>query len=208
MHPGDHGCVIYSTSAELNLSVAEYLAEGLDASERCWYAAQSWKELADARLALQAFGVDAEQAEAQKTLWLTTSDELYLADGNFEPQRMLDIIEEAIADVLSDGLAAFRLAGEMSWALRPSPGTERVMEYEARAEELLRTSSARALCLYHRHRMPAELIDGALAVHPLAGVGAEPRPSAFYRSKVIADLRTPQPEDLGWKLKHLQRRSQ
>jgi hypothetical protein len=207
MHRGDHACVIYTTNAELSLAVAEYLADGLDASERCWYAAGSAKELAEVRSALEARGVDAEAAEAHRSLWLATADQLYLADGSFEPERMLDTIHEAIEHVHSDGLAAFRLAGEMSWALRPNPGTERVIEYEARAEELLRKSDATALCLYHRHRMPPELIDGALAVHPLAGVGTEARPSAFYRSKAIADLRTPQPENVGWKLRHLQRRS-
>ncbi len=158
------------------------------------------------RKALEARGVDAEGAEAAGLLWLVTADQFYFVDGNFELERMLDMLQEAIAHVLSDGLAALRLAGEMSWALRPSPGTERVIEYEARAEELLRKSPATALCLYHRHRMPPELIEGALVVHPLAGVGTDPRPSAFYRPKAIAALRTPQPENVAWKLKHIQQR--
>lgn len=207
MHHGDHACVIYSTNAELNLAVVEYLADGLAASDRCWYAAASRNELTAARSALQARGIDADAAVARGSLCLITADQLYLAHGSFDPERMLDVLNEAIAHVASDGLAAFRIAGEMSWALQPSPGTERVIEYEARAEALFRTSHAMALCLYHRHRMPPELIDGALAVHPLASVGTQPHPNAFYRSKPIADLRSPQPDDVAWKLKHLQRRS-
>jgi hypothetical protein len=207
MHRGDHACLIYATNGELSLAVAEYLADGLDANERCWYAAESSRDLAEVRSALEARGIDVEEAEAHGSLWLITADQLYLGDGSFEPERMLDTIHEAIVRVHSDGLAAFRLAGEMSWALRPRPGTERVIEYEARAEELLRRSDATALCLYHRHRMPPELLDGALVVHPLAGVGTQPRPSAFYRPKAIAELRAPQPENVAWKLKHLQRHS-
>jgi hypothetical protein len=35
MHRGDHACLIYATNGELSLAVAEYLADGLDANERC-----------------------------------------------------------------------------------------------------------------------------------------------------------------------------
>jgi hypothetical protein len=37
LNPGDHICAIYSTEHELVHVVADFLAEGLRQSERCWY---------------------------------------------------------------------------------------------------------------------------------------------------------------------------
>jgi hypothetical protein len=205
MHHGDHACVIYSTAPELIAIVVGYLHDGLRAGEQCWYAAASASELSEVRTGLQAKQVAVAEAEERGSLRLATNDEVYLADGAFHPERVLQQLKDAIPLAVHDGFTALRVAGEMSWALEAKPGTHRVIEYEGCVETLLRASTALALCLYHRRRMPAELLDGALAKHPLAGVNGRPRPNAFYRSKPIADLRTPQADDIGWKLKHLQR---
>lgn len=205
MDPGDHGCVIYSADSELIGIVAAYIHEGLRAGERCWYAASSMSELAHVRAALQATYGDVTEAEVQGSLRLITADEMYLAGGVFEPERLLRDFSHAIPAAVHDGFPALRIAGEMSWILQRKPGTDRVMEYEGCVEMMLRASAALALCFYNRRLIPAELLDDALAKHPLAGVDGEPRPNAFYRPKVIADLRRPHAEDLCWKLKHLQR---
>jgi MEDS: MEthanogen/methylotroph, DcmR Sensory domain len=204
MHRGDHACVIYSGVPELIAVVATFLYEGLQAGERCWYAGAA-SDISHLRVALQVRGIAVTAAEGGGSLRLTTSVETYLADGTFNPERVLQQLNFAIAAAVHDGFAGLRIAGEMSWALQPKPGTDRVIEYESAAEQLLRASDALALCLYHRHLMPAALIDGALASHSLASVGSEPRPNAFYRAKPIADLRTPNGHDIPWKLKHLQR---
>jgi hypothetical protein len=205
MHHGDHACVIYSASTELTSVVTAYLYEGLRAGERCWYAGFSASELSGVRTALETMNVAVADAEARGALRLATADEIYLPDGTFNSERMLQNTENAIRGAVRDGFTGLRLAGEMSWAMQPKPGTDQVMEYEGSVETVLRASAAVGLCLYHRRRMPAELLDDALAKHPLAGVGDQPRPNAFYRSKAIADLRTPQADDVCWKLKHLQR---
>ena len=205
MHPGDHACVIYSSGSELIAIVATYLHEGLRGGERCWYAAAAASELSQVRMALQAKGVSVADAEERGSLLLATSQEVYLADGTFNPERTLQNLTDAIPKAIDDGFTALRVAGEMSWTLEGKPGSDRVIEYEGCVETVLRASAALALCLYHRRHMPAVLLDGALASHSLAGVGNEPRPNAFYRAKSIADLRTPNGHDILWKLKHLQR---
>jgi hypothetical protein len=205
MHPGDHACVIYSTGSELIAVVAAYLHEGLRAGEQCWYAAFSASELSDVRTALQERNVAVAEEEERGSLRLTTAEEVYLADGAFNPERVLGELKKAIPHAVADGFTALRVAGEMSWVLQAKPGTNRVIEYEGLVEMMLRASAALGLCLYHRRRIPAALLDGALTTHPLAGVGGRPRPNAFYRPKPIADLRMPQPDDVCWKLKHLQR---
>jgi hypothetical protein len=206
MHPGDHACVIYSSDSELIAIVATYLQEGLRGGERCWYAASAASELSQVRTALEAKGVAVADAEERRSLLLATSQEVYLADGTFNPERTLQNLTDAIPTAIDDGFTALRVAGEMSWTLERKPGTDRVIEYEDGVEMVLRASTALALCLYHRRDIPAVLLEGALTKHPLAGVSGRPQPNAFFRPKAIADLRTPQVDDISWNLNHLQRR--
>jgi hypothetical protein len=203
VHHGDHACIIYSGPSELIAEASEFLSEGLRAGEQCWYAG-SPDELSGIRATLGSW-VDVPAAEEQRALRLITSAEAYLASGRFDPEQMLQSIDEAIPAAIGKGFTAVRIAGEMSWALAPVPGTDRLSDYEASLEVLLRQSAASAVCFYHRHRMPAAFLDAALASHSLAAVGGRVCPNAFYRSKPIADLRTPQPDDVSWKLKYLQR---
>jgi hypothetical protein len=188
MQRGDHACVIYSAGPDLIAVVAAYLHEGLRAGERCWYAACSPRERSDLTFALQARDIDVTEAEARGSLRLMTAADMYLADGIFDPERMLQELNAAILDSVHDGFTAFRVAGEMSWALEPKPGTDRVIEYESLVEMLLRASAAQGLCVYHSC-MPAALLDGALTSHPLAGAGGRPGPKRVLPGQ--ADCRSP-----------------
>jgi hypothetical protein len=207
MHHGDHACVIYSAGPELIEEASEFLDEGLVAGEQCWYAGAP-RELYGIRQTLAQSDINVPATEHRGALRLIPSDEFYLAGGTFDPERMLGWFDEAIAAAITDGFTGFRLAGEMSWALEPNPGTDRMIEYESSLEARLRESAALAMCFYHRRRMPAALLDGALASHSFAAVGGRVGPNAFCRSKPIADLRTPRPDDVAWKLKYLQRHKQ
>jgi two-component system, chemotaxis family, sensor kinase Cph1 len=207
MEPGDHACVIYSTRAELVGTVTVYLADGLRDREQCWYATASADELSDVRAALRAANIDVAASEKGEALRLVSAKDLYLADGTFDPEHMLQRLNELIAAAERKRFSAFRLAAEMSWALDPRAVDDLVIEYEALVGTLFTTSGARGLCFYHRDRMPLNVLDGTLNVHPLAGTDGEPGPNPFYRPRPIADLHAPQPGDVAWKLKQLQRRN-
>jgi two-component system, chemotaxis family, sensor kinase Cph1 len=207
MDPGDHACIIYSTRRELVGAVGAYLTDGLHRGEQCWYAAASEDELAEVRAALLSSDIDVAGSEQRDALRLIRAERLYLAEGTFDPERMLRRLNEAIAAAVTKGFAAFRLAAEMSWALDARAADDLVIEYEALVGTLFTTSGARGLCFYHRDRMPANVLDGSLTVHPLAGVDGELGTNPFFRPKPSTDSHTAQSRDLEWKLKELRRRN-
>jgi hypothetical protein len=45
---------------------------------------------------------------------------------------MIALLESETEQALADGYAALRVTGEMGWALRGLPGSERLIEYEAK----------------------------------------------------------------------------
>jgi chemotaxis family two-component system sensor kinase Cph1 len=203
---GDHACVIYSTREELAAVVTAFIREGLSRHERCWYSA-SIRELDDVRAGLRSAGIDIAAAEKRGAVRFVTPDSFQLAHGRFDPERLIGVFNDLIEQALEDHFAGFRFAAEMTWVLEPAPGIDRVIEYEALLSPLFLSTGAMGLCLYHRDRIPPELLDGALTTHPVAALDTqEPGPNPFYRSTPIAELREPQSGDVAWKLRELRRR--
>jgi chemotaxis family two-component system sensor kinase Cph1 len=190
---GDHACAVYSTPAELTRTVAAFLTDGLQASERCWYVGAG-HELASVRAALIAAGIDPEAATRRGALQLLSGEAAYVVRGAFDP------IEQAYID----GFAGFRAAAEMSWALDCADGGHQVIVYEALLKSLFDNCRAIGLCLYDREKMPLGILQGALATHPVAGSHGSLGVNPFYDPAGVGS--TPvRDADVLAKLAHLDR---
>ena len=180
LSPGDHICGIYSTEAELSSVVAPYLAEGLRRGERCWFLPTA-DGVAGVRRALTAQRVDVDAEVERGALVFADSKAAYAARGNFDPEETMAVFGDAIEGALNDGFNGFRAAAEMSWVLDVADGEERIVTYEALLKSLFSNGHATGMCLYHRDRMPLNVIDGALATHPIVRVPeSDFRPNPFY----------------------------
>jgi hypothetical protein len=84
---------------------------------------------------------------------------------------MVKFWEEATEQALGDGFTGLRGTGEMTWALGPEPGCERLIEYEQRLERYLPGTKGTALCQYNRARFSAELLHDAIRSHHLLILG-------------------------------------
>ena len=96
----------------------------------------------------------------------------------------MQVFNEAIEQALKDGFTGFRAAADMSWALRVKNGARRLIAYEALLRTLFASCGATGLCLYDRKRMPLRVLNGALATHPLVGIGGAFQASPHYDSTV------------------------
>ena len=176
---GDHACALYSTRPELAQIVGDFLAEGLQRGEQCWYVA-SGDEASDVAVALGALGIDTSSAMSSGSLSLIGSDAAYAIRGGFDPEGTLGIFNGAIENAYGDGYTGFRAAAEMSWALSQPDGPQQLIVYEALLRSLFASSRATGLCLYDRTRMPLDVLNGALETHPLLASPGQSRQNPYY----------------------------
>jgi hypothetical protein len=200
---GGHICALFETEDEQIAIAADYLAAGLRRGERCLYAAASPAALARFRAALEARGVDAARAFRRGALVLTTNDEVHLAGGRFDSERMLRLLNNAVEAALNDGFQALRTCGDMSWLLAKPEGSEQVVEYEAFLNQFFRAVRAEGMCLFDRARLPAALLDHALATHSSVCLHDRLVPNPFFEPDATG-ARIPQPEAVASKLSALQ----
>ena len=164
---GDHACRIYPTDEELVEAVADFVAEGRQRGERCWYVAAG-REGAVVIEALRQRGIDAAADMRSGAFRLIPSSDAYPVQNTFVPERSMRVFSDAIEQALRDGFSGFRAAAEMSWALGPDGPTEQLIVDESLLRSLFSSARVTGLCLYPRRSTPFAVLNGVLATHPLA----------------------------------------
>jgi hypothetical protein len=79
------------------------------------------------------------------------------------------------------------VAADMSWALGIPDGAERLIAYEAGVRSLFVGDDLTAFCLYHRRRMPLNVLHGALMTHPTTfAARGDAMSNPFYDQRAVA----------------------
>lgn len=176
---GQHVCFIYEHPAELAEVAAGYLLGGLERAEKCLFIANDLPHDA-VREALARLGVDHEAAEREGRLRLVGKHDVYLRDGEFEPDAVTAFIAEASRNAGSS-FTGVRGMGEMSFACDLEHGFRRLIEYEAKVNRLFDgTLPFVGFCAYQRSRFPAEVLTEILKVHPVVHYAGRTYQNFFY----------------------------
>lgn len=177
MQPGDHYCGIYKSDEDHRVLVVDFIRQGVAAGEKIVYivnlqtAAQLKAMLAAAELDVES--LDVESLIERGQLVILTAGDVYLRDGEFDPDRMLAHLREQTDEALAQGYAALRITGEMTWALAGEPGSERLVEYEAKLNHFYPGSKCVGMCQYDRRQFDAELLIDVVHTHPRVLYGLE-----------------------------------
>ncbi len=161
----EHLCLIH-TSTEQQLSAALFFMKtGLERGEKCLYIADT-NATATLVNAMRAQGIDVDAAIRQGRLTITISSGIYPWQGDFDPDRMIDVLAESARAARAAGFVALRLAYEMTSVSEIDPRPERLIEYEVKANQFLRDHDALAICQYDRRIFQPEVILNVLRTHP------------------------------------------
>ena len=179
VQPHAHLCLVYTTKAEQFAAVVPYLRLGLERGERCVYIVD--ENTADEVLrALKDDGVDADAAVEAGALAVISKRDSYLKEGSFDPDRMIRFLEDATTQAEASGYAALRVTGEMTWALGPETGAERLIEYESKLNGVFPRIKGSAICQYNRARFPPAVIKEVIHTHPYVISGGVVAKNPFF----------------------------
>ncbi|MBS3819439.1 MEDS domain-containing protein [bacterium] len=179
LQPGDHLCCIYQTEEEHRKVFTPFLRQGLDQGEKVLY-------IVDVRTAdkilnyLRDAGVEVKPYKDRGQLEILTSQDSYMKGGVFDPDAMIALLKKETKKALDEGYHALRVTGEMTWALRNLPGTERLIEYENKLNDFLPKSKCMAVCQYDRRRFQPEILLDVLRTHPMAVIGPKVYSNFYY----------------------------
>ena len=161
--PGNHICAFYRGDADRDRLLSGYMGAGLAAGDKCICVVDS--ELTARRLqSLSRSG--ARPGDAGRQLGIYLPEATYLAGGEFTTSHMLTFSTEGMMEAELEGYSFFRLAGEMSWALRDAPGVENLVGYESELNRVTSSYPVVVLCLYDLDLFSGEVVINVVKTHP------------------------------------------
>lgn len=163
--PARHQCCIYEGSPSRHLpALVATIQQKLIEGKRCLHL-DSPPMIAGLRSFLSAAGVDVDR-ETRKGSLILSSDQSHLIDGQFDVERMIQTLTDAVDDALRDGYDGVWATGDMTWEFGPKRDFSRLIEYECRLEECIREhDSLSGICLYHADTLPREAMLQGLLTH-------------------------------------------
>jgi PAS domain S-box-containing protein len=177
--PGDHLCCMYMTEEEHRAILTPFIRGGLEKGHKVFY-------VVDVRTAetvlnyLKEEGISIDEYLSSKQLVIADSRDTYIKEGRFDPDSMLALLGKETEKAVQEGFKALRVTGEMSWALRDKPGSERLMEYEGKLNQFFPKNEAIGLCQYDMRRFEPEVLLDVLATHPIAIVRNKCYDNMYY----------------------------
>jgi hypothetical protein len=124
---------------------------------------------------------DVAGATSSGQLQAFTWQETYLHGGGFEPERMLQFID----DMMRRNRLRYprtRLWANMDWSLSDAPGCEQLIEYESRLNSVIDRTRDIVICVYDTRKYGARMLMDVLRTHPMLVVGAEVRRNPLFIS--------------------------
>ncbi len=162
---GTHMCLIYNNENERQEIISKFLEGGLSSGEKVAYFSD---ELSpdQIRIWLADLGVDLPDSEKTNSFSVSSTAETYFPGGKFEIDDMLHTLKDFYVTAKEENYPAVRVTGEMSWALKDVPGADRVMEYEAKVNDVVAKFPVTAICQYDANKFDGATILECLKVHP------------------------------------------
>jgi len=174
-----HTCAFFRGADEQYRVLGPFIAEGLEGGEKALHFCDS--KLCDDHLTrLAGCGIDVRGCVDRGLLDVLSWEESYLVDGRFDADRMIATVQATCKKGEEDGYPRLRIIGHMGWALEGHPGSEQLIEYEVRVNEVLSRWRQPAICVYDLDQLSGTMMMDILRTHPLTLVGGVVYENPFY----------------------------
>jgi len=146
LKPRDHVILIYESREAKRNTLFSYVAKGLRKGEAATYIC-SEESPDEIREAMNQFGIDVEIYEKQGALRILPYTEMYIRDGIFDLDEVMEIWSEIYNEAMSKGFGGMRVTGEMSCFMKHNL-VEELIEYEHALHTVLDIPMM-AICAYN-----------------------------------------------------------
>jgi hypothetical protein len=174
-----HICAFFSNDNEEYRVLLPFIKDGFAAGDKAVHVInpEQWEEHLQ-RLA--AAGIDSTAVQQSGQLEIQNNTEIYLRDGHFDQNRMLEAFEKIASGNTPGGFPISRIVCRMDWAMGDPSRIENVIEFESRVNNLWRCHDDAVICTYHLGKFGGDAIIDILRTHPLVIIGGILQHNPFF----------------------------
>jgi len=174
-----HICGFFRTPEEEYHLLLPFIKEGLERGEKAFHVVDP-KLREDHLRRMKAAGIDVTEAENSGQFELCNWAQMYLRDGYFDQERMLETWHDVLVAAGQLGFPRTRLVAHMEWALEDREGVSDLIEYEARFNPMHQSDRDPVICTYDLTKFSGDVIMGVLRTHPMVILGGVLQENPFF----------------------------
>lgn len=160
--PGDHACAAFGSDQQLAEIASEFVADGLVRQEKvCFLDDEGAADAMLRRLGEDLGDVPSILASGQLAI---VPQEATRASFQGPTEELLDVISESIAAAVDQGMAGFRLTGQLTAAAQRSAGIS-LADFDLALDQIWADCPVSVLCPYDTRRLPAGELEKLRGLH-------------------------------------------
>jgi hypothetical protein len=174
-----HVCAFFNSAEEEYRVLLPFIKDGFESGHKAVHVLNPSRCL-DHVQRLTAAGIDASATERSGQLELRTNFEVYLQDGRFDQDRMLEVFEQLSSGNDKGGYPLSRIICEMDWAGDGRPQIEHLVEFESRVNDIWRRREDAVICIYDLAKFGGDTVIDIMRTHPMVIIGGILHSNPFY----------------------------
>ena len=179
LHETRHVCAFFNNDEEEYRILLPFIKDGLKAGDKAVHVLNP-KQNQDHLQRLTAAGIDPADAQQRGQLEIRTNTEVYLPDGRFDQDRMLQVFEQLASGNAVGEFPLSRICCRMDWAVEDRSHVDDVIEFESRVNEVWLHHDDAVICTYHLGQFGGDAVIDIMRTHPMVIVGGILQKNPFF----------------------------
>jgi len=186
-----HVCALFHTRDEEYRTLLPFVLEGFRRGEKAIHIVDPALR-ADHLARLRAAGIEVAAAQAGKQLEVHAWTDTYRLGEPFDWRAAAAGVNALQRRAREEGFPRARFVGHGDWALDDPANLAKIVEYEARMNDLLPEFDDLAICTYDRSRLGGGVAVDLLRAHPVAILDGALQENPFFEptSRFLSRLRS------------------
>jgi hypothetical protein len=174
-----HVCAFFNNDEEEYRVLLPFIKDGLKSGDKAVHVLNP-AQRQDHLQRLAGAGIDPSEAQQRGQLELRVNTEVYLPDGRFDQDRMLNVFESLASGNAKGGFPLSRICCRMDWAVENRSHVDDVIEFESRVNDVWLRHDDAVICTYHLGQFGGDAVIDIMRTHPMVIVGGILQHNPFF----------------------------
>jgi MEDS: MEthanogen/methylotroph, DcmR Sensory domain len=174
-----HVCAFFNSEEEEYRVLLPFINDGFKCGDKAVHVVNP-HQCEDHLKRLAAIGVETNSARQSGQLEIKTSSEVYLQNGRFDQDRMLEAFEQMASGNVNTGFPLSRIVCRMDWVVEGRSYIDDVIEFESRVNDVWRRHDDAVICTYHLSKFGGDTVIDIMRTHPMIIIGGILQRNPFF----------------------------
>ena len=179
LHETRHVCAFFNNVEEEYRILMPFIEEGLSCGDKAVHVVNP-EQHEEHLQRLGKAGIDTAGFQKSGQLEVFNNSEVYLRDGRFDQDRMLETFESIASGNTKGNFPLSRIVCRMDWVTGDQYRMQNVIEFESRVNDVWCRHEDAVICTYHLDKFGGGAVIDILRTHPMVIIGGVLQQNPFF----------------------------